>query len=125
MRVSFSLAPARSSDEGRKGSGEALKNKKEVANVFEIVEGDVDALEMKGYSRASNYDAAHIIDPDGRIVLRVLEPESRRMDDSFPEERFRQDVRNALRKVTEVIPPYTIQWDPGRDNAEEEFYKDL
>ena len=107
-----------------------VKIKKEAANVFEIVEGNevtgtIDALEMKGYSRASNYDAAHIIDPDGRIVLRVLEPESRRMDDSFPEELFRQDVRDALRKVTEVIPPYTIQWDPGRDNAEEEFYEDV
>ena len=101
-----------------------VKIKKEAANVF-----DIDVLDMKGYGKgygpASNYDAAHIINPYGRIVLRVLEPESRRMDDSFPEELFRQDVRDALRKVTEVIPPYTIQWEPGRDNAEEEFYEDV
>jgi len=119
------ISPGRLSKLKTSGPCQRAGRGKEVANVFEIVEGDIDALELKGYSRASNYDAAHIIDPDGRIVLRVLEPESRRMDDGFPEERFRQDVRDALRKVTEVIPPYTIQWNPGRDNAEEEFYEDV
>lgn len=81
----------------------------------------IEVVELKGFGTATRYDAAHVIDDDGRILMRVLEPEARYYDDNddFDEEKFRDAVRRAVR--IDVEPPYWVQWDPGRDNVSEEW----
>lgn len=78
----------------------------------------IETLELEDYGPATRFDVAYVIDEDGYILIRVLEPDVRGEDENFPEERFREAVRKAVRM--DIEPPYAIQWNPGRDNVEEE-----
>lgn len=78
---------------------------------------EVEVIELKDFGPRTRFDAAYAIDDDGYIVCIVSEPEARN-NDNFPENVFREKVRETLSEIIE--PPYTIQWDPGRDNVEEE-----
>lgn len=82
----------------------------------------VNRLTLDQFGPATHLDAAHCVSGEGMVIGVIAEPETRAaraFGESFDDDVFRAAVRAEFAHNDQ---PYAIQFDPGRDQADEELY---
>jgi len=103
-------------------ANESTKGVHAMMAAYTVKSGTVDTIRLVAYEPHTHHIAAELVGDDGTIAAVVLEPEARadrRAD--WDEYQWREDVRQVLRELAyEGSEGYTLVWDPGRDQTEEE-----
>lgn len=93
--------------------------------------GYVDEVTMDDFGPVGDFDAAEIVDADGRVFVVVKEPAARtEHGQGFDDTAFRQAVRAMAVEVVgpdsefNGVLPVSLVFDPARDNTEEEVIRE-
>lgn len=84
----------------------------------------MEKIVLEQFGPVTRFDAAHIVDGDGRIGAYIAEPEARQTEGGqqskdWDEQVFRAAVESEVStwEARESGEKLWIQYDPGRDNA--------